>query len=350
MKADLLSHQRYSNLRPLAVLVLAVVLFLGGSSLFFPSTVQADPDLYEEGDVFASVGNGLVKRFDSDGTYIETLETTSGSEFLTGLCLDSADNLYTTNFSSNNMSKFDETGMLVEHPWGGPFTNPPTDCVSDFSGNIYVSEGGATGALYKFDVSGTLLDTYNPMTDGMGISGLALAADACTMYYTARSGAVQRYDVCTDTQMADFATGLGNVCYQLDLRLDGEVVAACGDAVHEIDNSGTVTQTYTELPDSFYYALTLDPGGETFWTADRFSGEIYEVNIDDGTIVQQFNAGLVGPQLKGLVVFHPQEFTAISLDTFDAQNAGFPLLPLGLGIMAGLTAAIALIRRRGERA
>lgn len=332
MNADSFVAKARLSFRSLAGLLLAVAVLLSVTLVASP-TVRADPDDFEEGDIFAAVGNGLIKRFDADGTLIETLETTSDSEFTTGMCWDTTNHLYTTNFSDGTMSKFDVTGTLVEYPWGGPFDIYPTDCVQDLMGNIYVSDGndlvrqsaddrgGNSGHIYHFDTSGTLLETFTPETDGDGISGLALAADACTMYYTAREGVIYRFDVCTGTQLADFATGVSPYsCYQLGLRADGEVVVACGDTVHRVDASGNVVHTYTELPTGLYYALTLDPSDDSFWVGERFSGEVYQVDIESADIMQQFNAGVVGPQMNGLSIYVPQETTAITLDSFQANN------------------------------
>ena len=51
-------------------------------------TVQADQ--FIEGDIFAGVGNGLIKRFDAEGNLLAVLDTTSGSREESGMCFDSA--------------------------------------------------------------------------------------------------------------------------------------------------------------------------------------------------------------------------------------------------------------------
>ncbi len=358
MNAESFVHKVRLSFRPLVGFLLAITILLGVTLVASPS-VSADPDDFEEGDIFAAVGNGLIKRFDESGTLIETLETTSDSEFTTGMCWDTTNHLYTTNFSDGTMSKFDVTGTLVEHPWGGPFDTYPTDCVQDLMGNIYASdgndlvfnspsEGGNPGHIYHFDTSGTLLETYTPETDGDGISGLALAADACTMYYTAREGTIYRFDVCDGTQQADFATGVSpNSCYQLGIRANGEVIVSCGDTAHRLDASGNVIHNYTELPTGLYYALTLDPSGDSFWVGERFSGEVYQVDVVSATILQQFNAGVVGPQMNGLSIYVPQETTAITLDSFQGESGNSGLgFAIGLTVVGLATTLVSAYRRK----
>jgi hypothetical protein len=49
------------------------------------------------------------------------------------------------------------------------------------------------------------------------------------------------------------------------------------------------------------FALNLDPDNKTFWTADLSNGNVYHVEIDTGTVIKQFNAGIT-QSLAGLAV------------------------------------------------
>jgi DNA-binding beta-propeller fold protein YncE len=67
---------------------------------------------FQTGDVFASVSNGQVNWYRSNGTFVQTLNTGLGG-FTTGSAADSAGNLYVTDFSAGAVSKFDNTGTLI---------------------------------------------------------------------------------------------------------------------------------------------------------------------------------------------------------------------------------------------
>jgi hypothetical protein len=56
---------------------------------FEPPTVKANNVAFSFGHVFAGVGNGKVQHFDSTGTLLDTLDTTSGSRNEAGMCFDS---------------------------------------------------------------------------------------------------------------------------------------------------------------------------------------------------------------------------------------------------------------------
>jgi hypothetical protein len=247
---------------------------------------------YASGDVFAGIGNGRIHQFSPTGTLKHTLDTTSGAPEDTGMCFDASNNLYATNFAPNNMTKFNNVGNLLTHPWGSGFNQHPESCVRNTSSNIYVGQADGSQDILKFDLAGTLLATFDPSTDARGTDWIDLAADQCTMYYASEGSSVQRFDVCTNTQLAPFATGLPAPCFALRIRSNGEVLIACQSTVVRLDSTGAVIQTYPAATygSSFLFALNLDPDGQSFWTADIFSGLITRINIATGAQVTQFSS------------------------------------------------------------
>jgi len=63
------------------------------------------------------------------------------------------------------------------------------------------------------------------------------------MYYTSEGSEFKRFDVCTDTQLVDFATGLTRPCFALCVRANSEVMVACASQVYRLDSTGGVMQT-----------------------------------------------------------------------------------------------------------
>jgi sugar lactone lactonase YvrE len=283
-------------------MMLTLMLCLATALAFAAQPAAAVP--YAIGDVFAGVGNGHINQFSPTGTLKATLDTTLGNTFDTGMCFDSAGNLYATNFSGG-MTKFDNQGNVLVSSFGSGFNADPESCVRNQANQIYVGQADGSADVLKFDTSGNPLATYDPATGNRGTDWVELAADQCTLYYTSEDNTVRRFDVCTNTQLADFATGLPAFdCYALRIRSNGEVMVACSNQVVRLDSAGTVIQTYpaTSYGSGFFFAMNLDPDGQTFWTADINSGLITRINIATGAQVTQFSGG-VETALAGLAIF-----------------------------------------------
>jgi hypothetical protein len=304
IRDDGLYFQEGNEMKRLIFGIAALGLALAFVVLVSGRDAVADHVAYSTGDIFAGVGAGQIKHFDSSGNLLETLDTTSGSSFDTGMCFDSSGNLYATNWTAGNMSKFDKQGGLLTHPWGGPFSARPESCVFDAAGNIYVGETSGENLIRKFDQGGNLLATYSPATERMGIDWIDLAADQCTMFYTSEGSSVKRYDVCADSQLADFATGLAGRCFALRIRANGEVIVTCASQSYLLNPDGSVNMTYP-IADGFLFAMNLDPDGDHFWTGGLGSGNVYKVNFATGagTGAPVFNVGILGSGLAGLAIF-----------------------------------------------
>lgn len=278
-----------------AILVGAVVL---ATMVVAPPVAAAGP-AYAIGDVFAGVGSGQVKQFSSTGTLLNTLTGVPSNEN-TGMAFDTAGNLYSTGFNGS-ISKYDNSGTFLA-AFGSGYNSNPESIVRDAAGNFYVGQAGGTGDVLKFDSAGGPLGSFNVATDARGSDWIDLAADQCTLFYTSEGSLVKRYNVCTDTQLADFATLPSSPAYALRIRPNGEVLVAASSLVHRLDSAGAVVQSYTIPSTSLLFALNLDPDGTSFWTGDIFSGEIFRVDIATGAILQQFNS-TPNTTMAGLAVF-----------------------------------------------
>lgn len=286
------------------------------------SSASAIP--YQVGDIFVGTGNGKIDVYDSTGTLLQTLDTTSSSAEQTGMCFDGSGNLYATSFSAGTMSKFDNAGLLLTYPWGGPFSIHPESCVVDGSGNIYTGEVDGTNTLRKFDSSGILLGQWNPATESRGIDWIDLAADQKTMYYTSEGTSIKRFDVSTNTQLADFATGLTRPCFALRILANGEVLVACSSAIYRLDSTGGVMQTYpgVNYGETSFFALNIDPDGTSFWTAGYSSGNVYNIDIITGNLITSFNAPHY-VSVAGLAIFGEPTVSKppeITLNPPEAEN------------------------------
>jgi outer membrane protein assembly factor BamB len=205
------------------------------------------------------------------------------------------------------MTLFDNSGTIITHPWAGPFNADPESCVVDAAGNIYVGQADGTGDILKFAPDGTFLDSFDVPVPDRGSDWIDLSADQCTMLYAGEGDEIFRYDVCTDTSLLSFASGLtGGPCYGLRIRSNDQVLVACSSQAHLLNADGTIAQTYLNSDfapaPGLLFALNLDPDGTSFWTADLPSGQIYHMDIATGAQLFTFNAA-APVDVAGLAIF-----------------------------------------------
>ncbi len=254
---------------------------------------------FPSGDVFVSVGNGLVQEWKPDGTFVQTLDTTTGSAETTGLAFNASGNLYVTDWTFGGVTKFTPAGS--PSPFGSGYTGHPESIVFDAAGNAYVGQADATGAsLLKFDSAGQPVASFSPAAELRGTDWIDLAPDQCTVYYTSEGTSVKTFNVCTNSQGADFGgTGVlpGSNAYAVRLLPGGGALVADTETIVRLDANGAIAQQYDDpLATGLWFSLALDPDGTTFWAGDPTTGEVAHFNIATGLLLSTFtttNAGSI---------------------------------------------------------
>ncbi|GBE10202.1 hypothetical protein BMS3Abin12_00764 [bacterium BMS3Abin12] len=261
---------------------------------------QASGVAFQTGDVFAGVGNGEIEHFRPDGTLVDTLNTGAAGTEDTGMAFDVTGSLYATVFEANNLYEFNNKGDLIGL-FGGDYNLDPESIVFNNKGDAYVGQADGSGEVLKFDPTGALLDSYSPQRESRGTDWIDLAADQCTLHYTSEGTSIKQYNVCTKTQLPDFATGLNGPCYAHRIRPNGEELVACTSQIYRLNSSGVIIQTYHLPGTTLLFALNLDPDNKSFWTADLFSGVIFRLNIATGATMRKIDATVLR-SLGGLSV------------------------------------------------
>jgi hypothetical protein len=288
------------------LLQIAVALLAGFFLVVQPAGANHIP--YGQGDVFAGVGNGKINHYGPTGALKEVLDTTTGVTDPpgdeTGMCFDPAGNLYATNYSAFDMAKFNSQGGLIAHPFGPFFDFAPESCAVDAPGqNLYVVVNGGASQLRKLDLAGNLRSAFSPATGPSDLSSLDLAKDQCTIDYVTEGTLVKRFNVCTNTQLTDFASGLPGPCYGLRIRSNGEVLVACDRELVRLNTGGGIVQHYNPGNERDFFTITLDPDGVSFWAAGYTSGHIYKVDIATGSVGTNYVAAPTGNGLAGLAAY-----------------------------------------------
>ncbi len=292
---------------------------------------------FQSGDIFAAVGNfligGKVERYDKDLNFIQTLDTgISGFDIKqTGMGFDQAGNLYVTNFDElgifdvpplvlNSVTRFDTNGtLLLPNPFvSADPASGVESIVFDAAGNFYVGQAGSftpgsTKDIIKFDALGNRLMSFTVATENSGAETIDLAADQTTLFYTSEGRLIKRYDVGTDTQLADFATlpGAGLEAFSLRILDDGGVLVADTENVKRLDSLGNVIQVYDVIGEDSWFSLNLDPDGASFWSGNSTSNTFCKFDI----------AGLLPTTCRGIVTTNG---SLLGLTVFNEVTAAVP--------------------------
>jgi hypothetical protein len=288
-----------ANYAPRSILLTAsaIAICVGASQ----ANAAACSSAYVKGDVFASVGGGTVNVFTPAGSLVCTLNDTTGSTFTTGSGFDSAGNFYVTNFSSGSVSKFDNTGGLVNSSFFTPAPGSADESVDNvsigaFKGSTFI--GGSGAFINQYNTStGALIKSFSVVGgNGTGRTDwIDLGLDGHTMLYDGEGTIIKSFNLSTNTQNADFATlPTGKDVFALRVIPDGldtgDVLAADSTDAVLLNSSGSIIKTYDLGVTGLVFSLNLDPNGTDFWTADT-SGNVWEVNILTGVIDHQWKTG-----------------------------------------------------------
>jgi hypothetical protein len=244
------------------------------------------------GELYVGLDFGTIGHYTNTGVLIETLDSTHATTKSTGMCFDGSGNLFSTQIQANTVSKFNPGGSLLAANFGTGYNQNPESCAINSAGQIFIGQTGGTHQVLKLDASGNLLATYSPTVGPEGTNWIDLGGgDECTLYYTSGGTLIRRFNVCTNSQMSDFATAPSGPCYAHRVRPNGEVMVTCSDAVYRFGPSGNLLQTYsgTSLQPSTVFLITvnLDPDNTTFWVADGPS-RVFRVDIATGVQVYTF--------------------------------------------------------------
>jgi sugar lactone lactonase YvrE len=236
----------------------------------------------DKGDLYVGLDNGVVQHYTNTGhTRGTPMDSMTGSIKSTGMCFDASGNLFSTQLSANTVSKFSASGALISSHFGSGYNQGPESCVVNAAGQILVGQAGGSHDVLKFDSSGNLIARYSPTVGPGGTDWIDLGGDQCTLYYTSLGSVVRRFNVCTNSQMSDFATAPSGPCYAHRVRPNGEVLLTCSDDIYRFDPAGHKFQSYRDSlqpAPGVLVSLNLDPDNASFWTADAPS-RVYRVNI-----------------------------------------------------------------------
>ena len=326
-----------ATMRRLA-LALSLVLLLGAIGLLFsPAKAGAGTSVLAPTQVFASVGASTVNVY-TPGTPATTGSPAVGPNLVTSLndgsmipasspvypgypsadntagsAFDANGNFYVTDDYSGQISEYDPNGNLtgifasgLQNPLSLVFDNRAT---STSASRTRPTSPSSTRAVRPWPTSD--LST----TGETGDDWIDLASDQCTFDYTTETNVIYRYNKCTSTQESNFnaVPFAGARAFQVRILPDGGALVADTNSVLRLDANGNVTEVYActaadqsalesvyptanvvaPLPDcgGSLFSLAIDPSGTSFWAGDSYSGNIWQIDLSSGQLLNEVNTG-----------------------------------------------------------
>jgi len=218
------------------------------------------PATFAPGDVFVSLETGSVQWRSPDGTlHAELVGQVPGAA--EGIRFDATGNLYVTHWcadeactTGNTVEKFNTNGVS-QGTFGSGYNCDPHALAFDTAGSLYVGQAHC---------------------------------------YTSWGPDVKRFDVCTDTQLADFnrAPLPGGETHGLRVLPDGGVLVTSGAVVSRLDSTGALVQTYRVSTGEPQYWAGVDLVGDgTFWAVNYLSSNVYKFDLTTGAVLASFTTG-----------------------------------------------------------
>jgi len=117
------------------------------------------------GDIYVtSYGTGIIQIFDQTGNKVKTIQSAHNgiSARLTGITLDTLENIYVTDYINDRVMKLDSAGnflfeFLVPPNEGGKFLRP-TNVEINSNEDVYITDN--SGRILVFDTAGNFLFSY----------------------------------------------------------------------------------------------------------------------------------------------------------------------------------------------
>jgi sugar lactone lactonase YvrE len=299
--------------------------FLSASIAGLPWAPAVHASGWTRGDLVVGVSGGSYQIRDASGVLKETITgpfsgSTTGCAFNNDLT-----RLYTTFFDVTKVVAFD-----FAHPHGAvqtidaAATSPGGHSESvtfAANGHYYVGHPDGNKRLHEYDGAGNLVTTFAIATDDRGTDWEDLTVDQSTLFYTSEGRRILRFNVATNSQLADFANlgapaGQRSYAIRLLEPRDGSGGLLVADTVDvkRLDGAGNVVQTYDAPGEDTWFALTLDPDGTSFWSANFGTSNVYKFDIASGAQLLTFNTGTGSLTVLGLCQMEDRPPVALCQD------------------------------------
>jgi uncharacterized repeat protein (TIGR01451 family) len=261
---------------------------------------------FGQGDVFVGTIDGMIFEYKPNGTLVQVLNSGNLGGVIAGMNFDTSGNLYaanpdTTAVTGGTVEFFGNNGTGPTTFGTTPYNSNPLGVLVAPTGNIFVGQSSGQNSLLEMSSAGAVTSTFFPAYDTAGIGYIELLDDGGRVLYTSAAagssqfGTVKNFDIANNAQNPDFATNLpGGPAFAIRELSDKSVLVANTTKIVHLDPNGNILTTPSLTPPGvgIFYALNLNPDGQSFWTGDALSGKVYQVQISTGNVLATINTGL----------------------------------------------------------
>lgn len=281
---------------------LVLLVFLSGAS-------KALAQSFSSGDIFVSMSTGEVQWRSSTGVLKGILPAGVPGK-AEGMAFDASGNLYVTHWcgdgtctTGDTVERFNSSGTSMGTFGSGYFCNP-SSISFDSSGNAFVGQADCNRTILKLSGAGSLMGSFAATVEARGTDYVAV--DGCVVYYASRSTDILRYNVCTNTQMANFNTAPlpGSSAFSLRVLPGGGLLVADAEVIVRLDASGNVVQTYNLAGEPPLWLGVALVGDGTFWATNFDSNDVVRFDLTSGAAITVSNAGGPPGSVKQVEVSH----------------------------------------------
>jgi hypothetical protein len=271
-----------------------------------------DTDFIADGDLI--VGNGDVLAIDAATGALKGIAYIVGGLGSAAGAVSADGLIYVTNENHNSVRVYNRNLSLqavyfLTGGTAGPHAMAVLDNGDLLIGNTGDGGGGpcvdpevsseAAAALVRLSSDGTPVTVYTVAVEASGTPAVDVASDQRTVFYTSLGRQIKRFDIESNTQLADFATlaSDGGMARGLKVLPDGGVLVADTINIKRLNAAGAVVQTYTTDEQADWGTITLDATAETFWSANTGSGEytpiLVHFNLESGAVLGSVSDELI---------------------------------------------------------
>lgn len=267
---------------------------------FSPGDIFVTATVLDEGARFPT-GHGRIRQYDSDWAIKEEYDT-GAYGLISSLCIDNGGTLHALDPQARRVDHAGAANMaaLPNKPFGSMIAlDDGTYLMGEHMvGQIPGFEG--EGKVWQANADGELLRSWNTETNGgmggfLGVTHMALSPDKSTLYHLSETGAhIYAHDLSVDKRLGAIYTRTDPppMVFGLACLADGDIIFATGAGARRIGPDGAPRLDYALPSGRGWSVIILREGGKSFWALDFFGGQVAEVTVDEGTVLQSRDLGL----------------------------------------------------------
>ncbi len=234
------------------------------------------------GTGFQDVKTNVLIMLDTSGSMDGTVPT-GVIEYPYGVAFDSSGNIYIASKDDSNVIKYTSSGTYVTD-WGsygtgsGKFKYIYAIAVATISGTDYVFVADQNnGRVQKFTTDGTYVSQFDT---GSSMKGMAMTADASSIYVINSSGKVQKYNSSGTAQGSAWSNS-GGTMIALDTSGNVYVTENGNERIRKYNSSGTLQMTISTSYKPMGVAVGLDG---SIYVSNYSGNKIYKYNTSGSQV------------------------------------------------------------------